>query len=92
MLVSIDDGLKNQISPGAPTVGSSYESTEPELFGELPLTLGDALAAFKADDYLINALGAPLGNLLLEYKTDEWARFNSSITDWERTMYWEDTP
>ena len=92
MLVSIDDGLKNQLSPGDPTAGSSYGSTAPDPFGKLPLTLGEALAAFDADEYLKNTLGAPLAQLLLEYKTDEWARFNSAITDWERTMYWEDTP
>lgn len=92
MLVSLDDGLKNQINPGQPTVGSSYESQAPDLFGKLPLTLGESLAAFDADDYLKSALGAPLAELLLEYKTDEWARFNSAVTDWERMMYWDDTP
>lgn len=92
MLVSIDDGLKNQINPGEPTTGSSYESTAPDLFGKLPLTLGESLVAFDADGYLKSALGAPLAELLLQYKTDEWARFNSAITDWERTMYWDDTP
>lgn len=92
MLVSIDDGLKNQINPGEPTIGSSYDSTGVELFGKLPLTLGESLAAFAADDYLKSALGEPLAKLLLEYKTDEWARFNSAVTDWERTMYWDDTP
>lgn len=92
MLVSIDDGLKNQINPGEPTIGSSYESEAPDLFGKLPLTLGESLTAFDADDYLKNALGAPLSTLLLEYKTDEWARFNSAVTDWERAMYWDDTP
>lgn len=92
MLVSLDDGLKNQINPGEPTVGSSYESEAPDLFGKLPLTLGESLAAFDADDYLKSALGAPLSELLLEYKNDEWARFNSAVTDWERMMYWDDTP
>lgn len=92
MLVSIDDGLKNQINPGEPTAGSSYESTAADLFGKLPLTLGESLAAFDADDYLKSALGDSLAKLLLEYKTDEWARFNSAVTDWERKMYWDDTP
>lgn len=92
MLVSIDDGLKNQIPAGQPTIGSSYDSAATELFGKLPLTLGESLAAFDADDYLKSALGDSLSQLLLDYKRDEWARFNSAITDWERTMYWDDTP
>ena len=51
-----------------------------------------AREAARESEALKNTLGAPLAQLLLEYKTDEWARFNSAITDWERTMYWEDTP
>lgn len=92
MIAAIDDGLKNQISPGEPTVGSSYLSTAPELFGKLPLTLGEALTAFDADSYVKDSLGTELAELLLEYKTDEWARFNSVVTSWERDTYWEDLP
>lgn len=92
LIAAIDDGLKNQIWPGEPTAGSSYESTMPQLFGKLPLSLGEAIEAFRADGYLIDVLGKPLSDLLVEYKSDEWARFNSTITDWEREMYWDDTP
>ena len=92
LIAAIDDGLKNQTSPGAPTVGSSYLSTAPELFGKLPLSLGEAIAAFQDDAYLRETLGAELADLLVDYKTDEWARFNSAVTTWERDMYWGDLP
>jgi glutamine synthetase len=80
LIAAIDDGLKNQTSPGEPTVGSSYASTTPELFGKLPLSLGEAIDAFEADTFLRQALG------------DEWARFNSAVTTWERDLYWDDLP
>jgi glutamine synthetase len=92
MIAAIDDGLKNQIDPGEPTVGSSYLSTAPELFGKLPLSLGEAIASFQADAYLRDSLGAELADLLVAYKSDEWARFNSAVTTWERDLYWADLP
>lgn len=92
LVAALEDGLKNQTDPGDPTVGSSYLSTAPELFGKLPLSLGEAIEAFRADGFLRDALGAELSDLLVAYKTDEWARFNSTVTSWERATYWEDLP
>lgn len=92
LVAAIDDGLKNQTSPGEPTVGSSYASTAPELFGKLPLSLGEAITAFQADGYLRSSLGEELADLLVAYKSDEWARFNSAVTSWERELYWADLP
>lgn len=92
LVAAIDDGLKNQIDPGEPTVGPSYDSARPEMFGKLPLTLGEAVSAFAGDTYLTEALGPELSELYLAYKTDEWARFCGHVTEWERDMYWEDTP
>lgn len=92
MLAAIDDGLKNQIDPGAPTVGSSYGTDAPAEFDKLPLTLGEAITAFKADTYLSESLGEELADLYVEYKTDEWARFCGAVTEWERDLYWDDLP
>jgi glutamine synthetase len=92
LVAAIQDGLKNRLDPGEPTVSSSYQSPLPELFGKLPLSLGVALDAFEADTYLIETLGAELCTLYLAYKRDEWARFCAAVTDWERNLYWEDLP
>ncbi len=92
MLAAIEDGLNRQLDPGPPTVGSSYASGLPELFGKLPLSLGEALTGFQADPVLWDALGPELSQLLVDYKYDEWARFCSSVTDWEFATYWDDTP
>ncbi|MCL2584447.1 MAG: glutamine synthetase family protein [Streptosporangiales bacterium] len=92
LLAAIEDGLKNQTDPGAPTVGSSYSSGSPGRFGKLPMSLGEALDAFGSDDCLREALGTELAGLYTAYKRDEWARFNSAVTSWERDLYWNDIP
>jgi glutamine synthetase len=92
LLAAIDDGLKNSIDPGAPQVGSSYGTEGQAAFDPLPLTLGEALAAFDRDAYLKESLGPELSSLYLEYKVDEWARFCGTVTEWERETYWDDLP
>ncbi|MFZ2501662.1 MAG: glutamine synthetase family protein [Nocardioides sp.] len=92
LLASILDGIDNAIDPGEPTAGSSYDSDLPELFGKLPLTLGEAISAFAGDDVIKAAFGGELSQLLIDYKSDEWARFCGYVTDWEKSMYWDDTP
>lgn len=92
MIAACEDGLKNAIDPGEPTVGSSYDAPEVGRFPRLPLTLGDAIAAFQEDDVLTSALGEDLAQLLVDYHADEWARFCGAVTDWERSTYWDDAP
>lgn len=92
MIAACEDGLKNATDPGEPTVGSSYDAPEDGRFPRLPLTLGDAVAAFREDDVLTTALGEELSQLLVDYHADEWARFCGAVTDWERSTYWDDAP
>lgn len=92
ILAACEDGMKNAIDPGAPTHGSSYEAAPDDRFPALPLTLGEAIEAFRADQLLTSTFGPALSNLLIEFHTDEWARFCGYVTDWERDMYWDDTP
>jgi len=33
-----------------------------------------------------------LSDLLVDYRSDEWARFCGYVTDWEKDTYWEDAP
>lgn len=92
MIAACDDGLKNAIDPGDPTVGSSYEGEQDPRFPRLPLTLGDAIVAFDQDQVIKDSFGPELSALLIDFHADEWARFCGHVTDWERTMYWDDTP
>ncbi len=92
MLIACEDGLKNSIDPGEPTVGSSYDSPDNGAFGRLPLTLGDAITAFEADTVVTTGLGDELSRLMIDFHADEWARFCGYVTDWELSTYWEDAP
>ncbi len=92
LIASCEDGLKNTIDPGASQVGSSYDSEQDPRFGRLPLTLGEAIDAFSADDLIRQTLGDELTDLLIDFKRDEWARFCGYVTDWEKATYWDDTP
>jgi glutamine synthetase len=92
MIVACEDGLKNAIDPGEPTQGSSYDAVQDARFPELPMTLGEAITAFRRDDVVRAALGEELSTLLVDYHADEWARFCGHVTDWERNTYWDDAP
>lgn len=90
LIRAIADGLAARTDPGEPQTGSSYGGTSK--FAPLPLTLGEALAAFQDDPVVRSALGDELADLLVAYKTDEWARFCGAVTDWEHQMYAEAAP
>jgi glutamine synthetase len=90
LIKSIEDGLATRIDPGEPQAGSSYGGTSK--FARIPLTLGEALDAFAADEVVRDALGAELADLYAAYKADEWARFCGTVTDWEFQMYSEAAP
>ncbi len=92
MIAACEDGLKNAIDPGAPTVGSSYDTPQDARFPRLPMTLGEAIVAFQDDEVLTSALGEELSQLLVDFHADEWARFCGAVTDWERSTYWDDAP
>lgn len=92
ILAACEDGMKNTTDPGPPTQGSSYDAPQDERFPALPLTLGEAIGAFRADEVLNQAFGPVLSELLVDFHADEWARFCGYVTDWERDMYWNDTP
>lgn len=92
LLAACEDGMKNATDPGVPCQGSSYDTPQDERFPALPLTLGDAITAFRADTVLTETFGPKLSALLIDFHTDEWARFCGYVTDWEREMYWNDAP
>lgn len=86
LIAACADGLDNSLDPGAPTVGSSYDG-ESDRFAPLPLTLASAIEAFQKDDVVRAALGEDLSQLLVDFKSDEWARFCAAVTDWEKERY-----
>jgi glutamine synthetase len=87
VLAAITHGLDDRLDPGPPQAGDSYDPGVSGAYAKLPGTLGDALALLEADDVVRGALPAGLYDAFVEYKTDEWARFCSTVTDWHRDMY-----
>jgi glutamine synthetase len=90
LIRAVEDGLAANTDPGEPQAGSSYGGTSK--FAKLPLTLGEALTTFQEDMVVRSALGDELSDLLVAYKSDEWARFCGAVTDWEFQMYAEAAP
>jgi glutamine synthetase len=93
LLAAMDDGISNKIDPGAPQEKSSYDQPQTGTgFDALPRTLGDAIAKFRSSELVQSALGQPMSDLLIEYKTDEWLRYCGNVSDWEREMYLDFLP
>ncbi|MEQ3549610.1 hypothetical protein WIS52_03915 [Pseudonocardia nematodicida] len=87
LLASIEDGLRRELDAGKPeTAGGDVAGIR------LPRTLGEAIEAFRADDYLNEAIPEALTSVYLDLKSDEWARFCGTITEWEYKQYWEAIP
>lgn len=82
LIAAIADGLGNRIEP--PAAGAAGVA--------LPLSLGEAIEAFRADDYIQSALPTTLSEVYLAMKSDEWARYCGAITEWEFAQYWQAIP
>ncbi|RRJ87622.1 glutamine synthetase [Gulosibacter macacae] len=82
LIASIADGIGNQIEP--PQAGEAGEA--------LPLSLGEAIDAFRADEYIQRSLPDTLSEIYLEMKSDEWARYCGAVTEWEFDQYWQAIP
>ncbi len=85
VLAAIEDGIEHSLDPGEPVARGATGAAGD--FAPLPLTLGDALDALEGNTLVKRALGDELTALYVEFKRDEWARYCSSVTDWEREMY-----
>src|SRR5690606_20890760 len=84
LLAAMRDGLQKKSDPGASVDKDSYADVSE--IGVLPLTLGDAVAAFRNDEVMRTALPQEMSDLYLELKADEWARACGAVTDWDRNM------
>ena len=55
-------------------------------------TITQTYVTAGSDQVIKSAFGPELSQLLIDFHADEWARFCGHVTDWERQMYWDDTP
>lgn len=87
LLAAIERGIEEQLDPGDP--GQPSEDLQKVV---VPNTLGAAIDAFEADEYLMGAVPEELTRIYLQLKKDEWARYCGQITQWEFDQYWEAIP
>jgi glutamine synthetase len=92
VLAAIAHGLDEKLDPGPPQAGDSYDPGVAGSYAQLPRTLGEALGLLEADDVVRGALPSELFDAFVEYKTDEWGRFCSTVTEWHREMYLKALP
>jgi len=78
------DGIARALDPG-PSADTPYAAEAPLL----PQTLGDALAALRADECLRAGLGAGFVDYYCRLKEAELARFHLEVSDWEQREYFD---
>ncbi|PRI11525.1 glutamine synthetase family protein [Leucobacter massiliensis] len=87
LLAAIEHGIEAKIDPGDPG-----QPTPDIAAVRVPNTLGDAIQAFEADEYLMGAMPEELTRIFLQLKRDDWGRYCGLITQWEFDQYWEAIP
>lgn len=87
LLAAMDDGITNNLDAGEPMGNVS------DFAGRtVPRTMGESIDAFEADEYLMNTIPSEVTDVYLDIKKDEWARYCSTLTEWEFTQYWASIP
>lgn len=89
------DGIRRELEPPPAVEGYAYEDDSRPV---LPMTLGAALDALRADERLIDIVGGPLVDVFEVMKRDEIDRFTESVgadlpeevTEWEVKEYFLD--
>ena len=93
ILAAAGDGLDNKLDPGEPEERNIYEAMEAgKQVKKLPMSLGEALKALEQNEVVQRGLPGEMYRLYHEYKSDEWARFMSTVTDWDNETYMECLP
>ncbi|MEM7733751.1 MAG: glutamine synthetase, partial [Pseudomonadota bacterium] len=93
LLAAMDDGLENNLDPGAPEERNIYEAIEAgKQVKKLPMSLGEALDHLAGSEVVKRGMPGEMYRLFEEYKRDEYARFMSTVTDWDNDTYMECLP
>jgi glutamine synthetase len=85
------EGIAKKMKAPAPTEESLYDADPEKLrkagVERIPTTLIEAVKALVADPMATEVLGPRILNGYVRYKQDEWRRFYSTVTEWERREY-----
>jgi glutamine synthetase len=93
MLASGLDGVARGLDCGAPVDRNIFEMSEREKrrlrIRQLPANLAEALDNLEKDKVLRTALGDHIFDNYVRNKREEWHRYISVVTEWEREQYLE---
>ncbi len=81
------DGLRRELDPGAALEGDTYSLPDGEQGAELPASLGEALDALEADEFLREAVGAEIVDTFVTMKRFEVERCHQHTSDWDIAEY-----
>ncbi len=93
LIKSMEDGLDRNLDPGPPEERNIYEAmNQGKDVKKIPLSLGEALDALRADEVVKSALPGEMFMVFEHYKRDEWERFMATVTDWDVEEYLDILP
>ena len=93
LIKAMDDGLDRNLDPGPPEERNIYEAMEEgKEVKKIPMNLGEALDALRADEVVKSALPGEMFKVFEHYKRDEWERFMHAVTDWDVEEYLDILP
>jgi glutamine synthetase len=88
LLRAFDDGIDNNVDPGEAEERNIYQAIEEgKQVKKLPMSLGEALEKLAADEVIKSSMPDEMYRVFHHYKTDEWERFNHTVTDWDMETY-----
>ena len=93
LIKSFDDGISRKLDPGKPELRNIYEAMEAgKEVQKLPMSLGEAVECLKQDEVIMDALPDEMSRVFIHYKEDEWARYMSTVTQWDVDTYMDCLP
>ena len=93
LIKAMDHGLDARLDPGPPEERNIYEAMkEGKDVKKIPMNLGEALEALRADEVIKSALPGDMFRVFEHYKRDEWERFMATVTDWDVDEYLDILP
>jgi glutamine synthetase len=88
LLMAMGDGIDNNLDAGEPEERNIYAAMEAgKQVTKLPMSLGEALNELENDEVIKSSMPNEMYKVFHHYKTDEWEKFNATVTDWDLETY-----
>ncbi|AEG59104.1 type I glutamate--ammonia ligase [Desulforamulus ruminis] len=85
------DGIKNKLTPPAPSERNIYHMDAEERAAEgivsLPASIQEAVSELQANPVIASVLGPHILEKFVEGKNEEWDEFRTTVHDWEVKKY-----